>query len=109
MNLWQHYVCPATLSDALLALRDAPGPASPLGGGTDLLIDLEQGRHSPANTLVDLSSVVRAARKRGRSFHRCRRTFRTSRASARAQHWKLCETRAIGDHRSATWPPSVAM
>lgn len=57
MNLWQNYVCPATLSDALLALRDAPGPAAPIGGGTDLLIDLEQGRRSSANTLVDLTSV----------------------------------------------------
>lgn len=57
MNLWQHYLCPATLSEALTALRDAPGPAIPIGGGTDLLIDLEQGRHSPAQTLVDLTSV----------------------------------------------------
>jgi CO/xanthine dehydrogenase FAD-binding subunit len=56
MNLWQHYVCPATLSEALLALRDAPAPATPIGGGTDLLIDLAQGRHS-RNTLADLSSV----------------------------------------------------
>jgi len=57
MNLWQHYICPATLHDALLALRDAPTPATPVGGGTDLLIDLRQGRHIPANTLVDLTSV----------------------------------------------------
>jgi carbon-monoxide dehydrogenase medium subunit len=70
MNLWQHYVCPSTLSEALLALRDAPSPAAPIGGGTDLLIDLAQGRHSPANTLVDLSSVreMTTVETRGRSL-----------------------------------------
>jgi carbon-monoxide dehydrogenase medium subunit len=70
MNLWQHYICPETLSDALVALRDAPGPASPIGGGTDLLIDLEQGRRSPANTLVDLTSVreMTALETRGSSL-----------------------------------------
>lgn len=58
MNLWQNYVLPGTLTEALEALADAPGPAVPLGGGTDLLIDLEQGRHSPVHTIVDLSSVA---------------------------------------------------
>ena len=67
MNLWQHYICPATLSEALMALRDAPRPAVPIGGSTDLLIDLEQGRHSPATTLVDLTSVreMTALERRG--------------------------------------------
>lgn len=58
MNLWQNYIIPTTLSEALLALRDAPGPAAPIAGGTDLLIDLREGRHSPTTTLVDLASVA---------------------------------------------------
>jgi len=70
MNLWEHYICPATVSEALIALRDAPGPALPIGGGTDLLIDLEQGRHSPATTLVDLTTVgeMTALEARGASL-----------------------------------------
>jgi len=58
VNLWQNYIIPTTLSEALLALRDAPGPAAPIAGGTDLLIDLREGRHSPTTTLVDLTSVA---------------------------------------------------
>jgi len=57
MNLWNHYVRPQTLSEALGALRDGPLPAAPIAGGTDLLLDLAQGRHFPAATLVDLTSV----------------------------------------------------
>ena len=57
MNLWQKYVSPASISEALSALKSAPGPAIPLAGGTDILLDLEQGRHSPIHTLVDLTTV----------------------------------------------------
>ncbi|HEY5982636.1 MAG TPA: FAD binding domain-containing protein [Anaerolineales bacterium] len=57
MNLWQNYICPKNLSEALSALRNAPGPLAPIAGGTDLLLDLGQGRHSPVSTLIDLTSV----------------------------------------------------
>jgi xanthine dehydrogenase FAD-binding subunit len=57
MNLWQNYVRPSSISEAIQALTSAPGPAIPLAGGTDLLLDLEQGRHSPVHTLVDLTTV----------------------------------------------------
>ena len=70
MNLWQKYVCPASVSEALLALTSAPGPAMPIAGGTDLLLDLEQGRHPPIHTLVDLTSVpeMNALELRGESL-----------------------------------------
>lgn len=45
-----------------MALRDAPAPAIPIAGGTDLLLDLDQGRHSPTITLVDLTSVAEMSR-----------------------------------------------
>jgi carbon-monoxide dehydrogenase medium subunit len=57
MNLWQQYVRPATLSEALAALRNAPGPSIPIAGGTDLMLDLQQGRHAPVHTIVDLTCV----------------------------------------------------
>jgi CO/xanthine dehydrogenase FAD-binding subunit len=57
MNLWQNYVRPASISEAIQALTSSPGPAVPLAGGTDLLLDLEQGHHSPIHTLVDLTTV----------------------------------------------------
>ncbi len=57
MNLWQNYVSPHSVQEALQALNSAPGPALPIAGGTDLLLDLQQGRHPPIHTLVDLNNI----------------------------------------------------
>ena len=57
MNLWQNYFLPKTLEEAMQALASAPRPLVPIAGGTDLLLDLEQGRHSPIQTLVDITEV----------------------------------------------------
>lgn len=58
MNLWQNYVRPKTLTEAMDAFAHAPRPLLPIAGGTDLLLDLEQGRHSPVQTLVDVTSIA---------------------------------------------------
>ena len=57
MNLWQEYKRPASVAEAVQALVSAPGSALPIAGGTDLLLDLKQGRHVPIHTLVDLTFV----------------------------------------------------
>ncbi len=57
MNLWQQYVRPTSVTEAVTALTTAPGPALPLAGGTDILLDLQQGRHSPVHTIVDLTEI----------------------------------------------------
>ena len=57
MNLWQEYKRPVSITEAVQALTSAQGPAMPIAGGTDLLLDLKQGRHLPVHTLVDLTSV----------------------------------------------------
>lgn len=58
MNLWQNFVRPKNLSEAMDAFAHAPRPLLPIAGGTDLLLDLEQGRHSPVQTLVDVTSIA---------------------------------------------------
>ncbi|HEX5810035.1 MAG TPA: xanthine dehydrogenase family protein subunit M [Anaerolineales bacterium] len=58
MNLWQEYLRPTNLSQALQAFAEASGPIIPIAGGTDLLLDLEQGRHSPVHTLLDVTSIA---------------------------------------------------
>ncbi len=70
MNLWQEYKQPASITEAIQALTSAPGPALPIAGGTDLLLDLKQGRHAPVHTLVDLTSVpeLTCLELRGMSF-----------------------------------------
>jgi len=57
MNLWQEYLRPTELSQALKAFAEARGPILPIAGGTDLLLDLEQGRHSPVHTLLDVTAI----------------------------------------------------
>ena len=57
MNLWQEYKRPASISEAIQDLISASGPAMPIAGGTDLLLDLKQGRHAPIHTLIDLTFV----------------------------------------------------
>ena len=57
MTLWQEYLQPKTITEAISALANAPGPALPLAGGTDLILDLDQGRHPPVHTIVDITSV----------------------------------------------------
>ena len=57
MNLWQEYLRPTNLSQALQAFAEAPRPLLPIAGGTDLLLDLEQGRHAPVHTLLDVTSI----------------------------------------------------
>ncbi len=57
MTYWQTYVTPQSLDEALAALRDAPGPARLVAGGTDLLLDLQQGRLPPVLTLIDVTCI----------------------------------------------------
>jgi len=57
MALWQEYLQPKTISEAISALANAPGSALPLAGGTDLILDLDQGRHPPVHTIVDITAV----------------------------------------------------
>ena len=57
MNLWQEYKRPASISEAIQDLTSATGSVMPIAGGTDLLLDLKQGRHAPVHTLIDLTFV----------------------------------------------------
>jgi len=57
MNLWQNYIQPKNLSEAMDAFLNAPRPLAPIAGGTDLLLDLEQGRHAKVQTLIDVNSI----------------------------------------------------
>jgi CO/xanthine dehydrogenase FAD-binding subunit len=57
MNLWQEYRRPATVEEAIHDLTSATGPVMPIAGGTDVILDLKQGRHAPIHTLIDLTFV----------------------------------------------------
>jgi CO/xanthine dehydrogenase FAD-binding subunit len=57
MNLWQEYKRPTSVLEAVQSLASASGPALPIAGGTDLLLDLKQGNHPPVHTLIDLTFI----------------------------------------------------
>ena len=57
MSIWKEYLHPKTIQEAVEALASAPAPAIPIAGGTDLMLDLQQGHHAPVHTLVDLTGI----------------------------------------------------
>jgi len=69
MNLWQQYVRPTSVSEAVTALMSGPGPVLLIGGGTDIMLDLQQGRHSPVHTIVDLTEIPEMKRLETRDGH----------------------------------------
>lgn len=54
---WQNYLQPQGVEEALAALQSADGEARLVAGGTDLLLDIQQGRHPPVDTLVDVTRI----------------------------------------------------
>ena len=59
---WNHYHIAHSVEDALAALAGSAGAVCPIGGGTDLLLDIQQGHHLPVDTLVDLTQVPEMTR-----------------------------------------------
>ena len=57
MQLWSDYVLADSIEQALLALEASPGLACPIAGGSDLLLDIQQGARPPIHTLVDITQI----------------------------------------------------
>jgi CO/xanthine dehydrogenase FAD-binding subunit len=58
MDYWKHYLLPSTLDEALSLLNVASGEARVVAGGTDLLLEIQQGRRPPIDTLVDVTRIA---------------------------------------------------
>jgi CO/xanthine dehydrogenase FAD-binding subunit len=57
MSIWKNYILAHSISDALSTLSSTQGAVRVIAGGTDLLLDLQQGRHPPVDTLVDITEI----------------------------------------------------
>jgi carbon-monoxide dehydrogenase medium subunit len=58
MTLWKKYLQPSTVENALGALGRDPAHSTIIAGGTDLLLDLKQGRHPPVQTIIDVTRIA---------------------------------------------------
>ncbi len=57
MPAWKQYFTVNSIREALETLTSVPSPASLIAGGTDLLLELQQGHLPPLETLVDISRI----------------------------------------------------
>ena len=57
MSLFQEYSRPTTIKQALKDLSNSTGSVAIIAGGTDLLLDLRQGRHDPVDKVIDVSGI----------------------------------------------------
>jgi len=56
MTIWNSYKIPHTLTD-LFCLLDENSSCSIVAGGTDLLLEIQQGHHPPVDTLIDVTRL----------------------------------------------------
>jgi CO/xanthine dehydrogenase FAD-binding subunit len=57
MKLWSHYHLARSVQEALDLLAQYQGRAQLVAGGTDLLLDIQQGNHPPLEALIDITRV----------------------------------------------------
>jgi CO/xanthine dehydrogenase FAD-binding subunit len=59
---WKNYHTPETVDAAIDLLSHYDGRALVIGGGTDLLLEIQQGLRPPAHAMVDTSRIARLNR-----------------------------------------------
>lgn len=57
MALWKEYYTPTTIAEALQIRSRYGHDAEFVAGGTDLILDLQQGNHPPLAALVDVTTI----------------------------------------------------
>ncbi len=58
MPLWSEYYLPVSVDEAVGLLARHDGKARVVAGGTDLILDLQQGNEHPVEALVDVTRIV---------------------------------------------------
>jgi carbon-monoxide dehydrogenase medium subunit len=58
MPLWNEYHLPTSVEDAVALLTRYDGKARVVAGGTDLILDLQQGNEHPVAALVDVTRIT---------------------------------------------------
>ncbi len=58
MPLWNEYHLPTSVDEAVALLAKYAGRARVVAGGTDLILDLQQGHEQPVEALVDVTRIA---------------------------------------------------
>ncbi len=58
MSLWKYYHTPKTVEEALDLLAEYDGEAQVVAGGTDLILEMHEGRRPPVKALVDVTHIT---------------------------------------------------
>lgn len=57
MKIWNNYVLANSKEDAVEALHQYAGKSRLVAGGTDLLLEMQQGLQPPIDTLIDINGI----------------------------------------------------
>jgi CO/xanthine dehydrogenase FAD-binding subunit len=57
LKLWRTYLQPHNLDEALQALSQAQDSGRIIAGGTDLVLDIKNGRQSSVDTMIDITQI----------------------------------------------------
>ena len=55
--MWQKYIIPASIEEALNCLSENPGKARIIAGGTDLILEIEREQRKDVETVIDVSRL----------------------------------------------------
>jgi CO/xanthine dehydrogenase FAD-binding subunit len=62
INLWNEYLSPATITEALRLLSQYGDQARIIAGGTDLMLDLAEKRIAPTRAVIDITRIPELSR-----------------------------------------------
>jgi xanthine dehydrogenase iron-sulfur cluster and FAD-binding subunit A len=55
--MWQKYIIPASIEEAIKYLSENPGKARIIAGGTDLILEIEREQRNDIETVIDVSRL----------------------------------------------------
>jgi CO/xanthine dehydrogenase FAD-binding subunit len=100
-RLYEEYFLTRTVEETLDILSTFPGSAQILSGGTDLLLEIQQGIHPPVRTVVDVTEIdeLRALEIRGENLF----------IGAAVTLARLVNSSLIGQHAQALADAAILM
>ena len=93
MSLWKNYYIARSVTDALEVLEGSSGNCAIAAGGTDLFLELQQGKREHVDTIIDVTEIP----------HLCSIEIRNGELfiGAAVNHRRISQSKVIKEHCSA--------